>query len=68
MKRALAAHEATLIAVNILILQGALCWFKEYSWCDEELVKINKSARDAIGSKELYSGRFKDFGLCCNDA
>ena len=43
-----------------MILQEALCWFEEYKWCNKELVKIIKTARDAIGSKDMYSGRFKD--------
>ena len=60
MKGALVAHEATLIVVNILILQGALCRFKEYDWCNENLIKAIMIARNAIKNRDMYSGRFKE--------
>ena len=60
MKRALAAHEATLIATNIMILQEAVIWFKENNWYNEELIQAIEKARDAIKNKDLHSGRFKE--------
>ena len=60
MKRALAAHEATLIAVNILILQEAMRWFKDCNWYSEDLIKAIATARDAIKNNDWYSGRFKE--------
>ena len=60
MKRALAAHEATLIAVNILILQEAMRWFKDCNWYSEELIKAIATARDAIKNNDWYSGSFKE--------
>ena len=59
MKRALAAHEATLISVNICILEAALTWYKDQSWCTEDLIKCIMKARNAFKNKESYSG-FKE--------
>ena len=59
MKRALAAHEATLISVNIFILEAALNWYKDQSWCTEDLIKCIMKARNALKNKESYSG-FKE--------
>lgn len=60
MKRALAAHEATLIAVNILILQEALVWYKEQNWCNNDLIESLTTARNAIRNKDLQSGAFRE--------
>ena len=60
MKRALAAHEATLLAVNTIILQGALSWFQDIKWFDEELLSSLKTARDVIARKNMSSGSFRD--------
>ena len=46
MKRALAALEATLIALNILVLQQALRGIKDFNWYKEELIHAITRARD----------------------
>ena len=60
MKRALAAHEATLVAVNILILQEAMRWFKDNNWCNEEMINAISKARDVIKNNDWHSGNFKE--------
>ena len=60
MKRALAAHEATLTAVNTMILQGALCWYKEIKWFDEELLNSLRIARDVVSGKNMNTAMFRD--------
>ena len=60
MKRALAAHEATLVAVNILILQEAMRWFTDNNWCNEEMINAISKARDVIKNNDWFSGNFKE--------
>ena len=61
MKRALAAHEATMIAANIMIMQAAITFFEEHQWYNEEILQAIIRARDAFQhNSELYSGRFKE--------
>ena len=54
MKRAIATHEATFLAINILILQETLQWYTD--WKNEEIKKdivdTIKLARDSIQAKE----------------
>ena len=60
MKRALAAHDETLIAINILVSQQALRWFKDCNWYNEELIQVITRGRDARNNEDLYSGKFKE--------
>ena len=56
MKRAIATHEATLIAVHVLILQETLRWHDGWN-CNErskEIFQVIKMARDLIKQPETF--------------
>ena len=64
MKRALAANEATLLAVNTMILQSALSWFQDIKWFDEELLNSLKIARHFIKSKSMSGDSYRSSWIC----
>ena len=54
MKRAVATHEATLIVVNVLILQETLQWYDDWnsSESSKEIVEVIKLAKDLTKAKQ----------------
>ena len=54
MKRVVATHEATLIVVNVLILQETSQWYddRNSSESSKEIVEVIKLARDLTKAKQ----------------
>ena len=60
MKRALATHEATYIAIQTMIIQEALCWYGTDNWECAEICEVIKSVRDSIKGNKAESEKFKE--------
>ena len=60
MKRAIATHEATLLAINILILQETLQWCSDWKSKEneKEIFDVIKVARNSIQAKNYE--KFKE--------
>ena len=60
MKRALATHEVTYIAIQTMIIQEILCWYGVENLEGNDLHQIIKSARDSIKGNKSESEKFKE--------
>ena len=54
MKRAIAIHDATLIAVNVLVLQDTLQWYDDWNSNENimEIVEVLELGRDSINATQ----------------
>ena len=60
MKRAIATHEATYIAIQTMIIQETLCWYGIENLDGTDLYKIIEAARNCIKGNKTEPEKFKE--------
>ena len=66
MKRAIATHEATFIAISIVLLEATLLYFENQTLDIKNLFDCVQSARDAIDKLDRTSDKFREAWLQLN--
>ena len=66
LKRAIASHEATFIAISIVLLEATLLYFENQTLDIKNLFDCVQSARDAIDKLDLTSDKFREAWLQLN--